>query len=325
MLLGILSILLLGLTLAAFYCRIWWCEIVDYFRLQMAGVALLFFLSGLLTANFFSVMLNIASMALNIYRSRNFLPRFSPGGIVQDKDVLFINAWKQTDRPELIGAVIDAAEPSLVLIAEFSPRLEEKLKPVLEEFPHRLATPTRGRARNCLYSKCELKEAKVIRHAKTGAFLIYAKTKLRDREWQIVTAHPKPGFNRKRHETRAEYFEKIEPVISGAKLPVLLMGDFAAVPWGSRFKEFLLRARLCNPLKEKGYAVTWPAKFPLLGVPMDYILLSESENYRDLHIGPFTGSSHFPVSIKLQKPGEQREKRKMELKSSRAVGQNGAT
>ena len=98
------------------------------------------------------------------------------------------------------------------------------------------------------------------------------------------------------------------------------MGDFGMVPWADRFRHFLKKAKLQNPLRKYGYEVTWPVNFPLLGVPMDYILISESENYRDLHMGPYTGSGHFPVSLKLEAPQETREKREMELKTSEAVG-----
>ena len=301
MLLELLSIIILGLTLAGYSHRIWWCEILDFFRLQLAVVALLLFLMAFAGGSFIAGIATLAATGINLHRIRHFLPHFSPGGIVHHKSVLAVNAYKQRKNIKALTSVISAADPSVLLVMEMGPPVQKALNSLLEEFPHHLQAPAREGYKVCLLSKNELKDKKISCHDRSGGLLLRAKTVINGKEWQVFSAHPKPGFTRQRLEERALYFNKIAPIIAKSELPVLLMGEFNAVPWGHRFLQFLERANLQNPMRGYGYGITWPVKFPVLGVPLDYILVSRDQPYHDLHFGPYSGSDHFPVCINLGK------------------------
>jgi len=303
MILELLSLIILIVTAAGFLRAMWWFDVLDFFRLQYACVALLLLCIALYDVDFISASLNILSLILNIYRMRHFMPRLRSSDVSQNKDVLSINAFEKNIDFDSLKDAIHGADPQLLLIMEITDEIEAALRDVLKLYKHKLQTPVRDGFNICLFSKNPLEETEISIHGSDGTPFLQAQTTIHSQPYQVFCAHPKPALSKDWHKQRSIYFDEVAPIIARADLPVLVLGDFNAVPWEDKFQAFLQKTNLKSTLEGYGYKITWPVFFPVMGVPMDHILVTKDQAYSDLNVGPYAGSDHFPISINLGSSG----------------------
>lgn len=296
----IAALLLFILTCAGFLKWAWWFTILDFFRLQYACAAILVFILSLWFFNPLALCLCGVITFINLYRVRHFLPRFSSGKIYQNKDILSINAHKENIALDKLKSLIEGADAHIVLIMEMTDEIETALGSTLNHYPYRLEHPVRDGFRICLLSKAEMTEPNISFHGPGDTPLLQADITVKGKAYHVFSAHPKPALNKAWHQERETYFAEIKPIIASSTLPVIVLGDFNSVPWETHFTAFLEDTNLRSTVEDTGYKMTWPVYFPLLGVPMDHILLTKGIGFSDLHFGPYAGSDHFPITINLQ-------------------------
>lgn len=300
MMMYVLTFLLVFFTCAGFSAKPWWFAILDFFRLHYACVALVLLCLSILYMEPVLIVLNTAVIGVNLYRIRGFLPNFNSIGVLQRKKVMSVNVYKENKDPAALAQTIHEANPDVLLLMEMTGRMSKALQPVLKRYSYSLETPVRDGFKICLYSKNPLDEKNITYHGRSDTPLLHAKTHIDGNLYQVFSAHPKPSRSAQWHAERIEYFNEVEDVLAAAnKLPVIMLGDFNTVPWEPAFQKFLNRAGLKSTIEGYGYHMTWPVFFPILGIPMDHILVSKNKKYDDLHIGPYVGSDHFPISLNL--------------------------
>ena len=304
MLLIILSILtttILLLTLLGYSKLVWWFTILDFFRLQYACVAFLLLCGSIFIGSIPLSLVNALLVCTNIYRIRHFFPHL-PHKPVQDanKTIFSVNAYKDNHDPEELREILQKTDPQLLLIIEMTEHLEKKLITEFSNYAYRLQTPVRDGFSICLLSKEPLEDTDITHHGPGNTPLMRARTKINGKNYQIYSAHPKPALNKKWSEERHQYFSEIQEIVADKNgEPVIVMGDFNSVPWEKHFVTFLTKTNLKSTIKDQGYKVTWPVYFPLMGIPMDHILMSHGENYSNVQVGPYVGSDHYPLSLNL--------------------------
>lgn len=80
----------------------------------------------------------------------------------------------------------------------------------------------------------------------------------------------------------------------------ILIGDFNATPWSSRFRHLLAAGGLRDTLRGRGYQGSWPASAPaILRLPIDHALVSDRLRVLSRHLGPDLGSDHLPLLLTL--------------------------
>ena len=307
MMLELFTIGIFLFTVLGLFRWVWWFSILDFFRLQYLFVAVILLCVSIYYVDLFSGVLNLASIFINLFRMRHYLPTFSPGNVYQHKDVLSVNAYKHNRAPGELKKLIKGAEASVVLIIELTDELEDEIHDALSDYKHRLETEVREGFRICLLSKEPLDSAEITEHGPGHTPLLQARTIIKGQTFQIYSAHPKPALSGKWFDERQDYFDDVLKCIKRSDYPVLMMGDFNSVPWEGHFQAFIKEAALKSTLHGYGYQVTWPAFLKIFGIPMDHILISKPVAYRDLCVGPYVGSDHYPISLSLGKgrTGEQ--------------------
>lgn len=287
------------MTLAGFSRQVWWFTILDFFRLQYACLAVFLLAVAFYTINIYVIILVPMIVGLNLYRIRLFLPNFQTGDIIQNKDVLSVNAYQKNHDPKALAKTISMANPQVLLIMEMTEKLENALHEKLAAYPYRLKSPVRDGFEIWLLSKTPLEDTRITKHCPSETPLLSARVNIRGKDYRVFSAHPKPALNKHWYMERQAYFDEVEKVVAQADLPVLMLGDFNAVPWEKRFTEFLHKTNLKSTLEGHGYKVTWPVYFPVMGIPMDHILITRNAEYNHLRTGPYVGSDHYPVSLKI--------------------------
>lgn len=300
MLMYILTFVLAFCTLAGYFNKPWWFSILDFFRLHYAALSLFLLCISIWYMDPFLMAAHAVIVLVNLWRIRNFLPNFKSVGVAQQKKVMSVNAYKDNRAPKQLAIAIHEANPDLLLIMEMTGKVAQALSPVLERYTYSLETPVRDGFKISLFSKNPLDKEKITYHGPGNTPLLQARTHIEGRKNQVFSAHPKPPLSAQWCNERAAYFFEVERTINeNNDLPIIMLGDFNSVPWESHFKGFLDSTQLKSTIEGYGYHTTWPAFFPLLGIPMDHILISKDKKYNDLHVGPYVGSDHYPISLNL--------------------------
>lgn len=88
-----------------------------------------------------------------------------------------------------------------------------------------------------------------------------------------------------------------------AGTPVIVAGDFNQTPWTPWHQRFLERSGLLDAAGTSWPAPTrhpfWPFAWRALAIPIDRITVRPGIGVHDLHVGPFLGSDHYPVTADL--------------------------
>jgi endonuclease/exonuclease/phosphatase (EEP) superfamily protein YafD len=104
----------------------------------------------------------------------------------------------------------------------------------------------------------------------------------------------RPTRNPYIHELQMKRLASIVGAVTG---PVVLAGDFNAVPWSASFR----RLRAHTGLKPHAQMMpTWPAlPVSLPQFALDHVLLSSDLDVQGARLGSAVGSDHYPVIVDL--------------------------
>lgn len=302
-----LSATLLFISLLPLLWKYWWIEILDLFRLQFAFVALLLTAVSVSQLNWIAALISAAALITDLYRIRTIMPVCKKedtsgkdkAGSRNKRQIMSANVLKSNKKTQVLASVLQEAAPEVLLLLEMTPKLSGELSHILASYPYSQEMPVRDGHKMILLSKHPLKDLTTRTLTQGDTPLISARVTIDTTLFHLICIHPKPSFSRKWHCQRQEYFDRVADIVRKSDPPVILMGDFNSVPWVSSFRNFLKDTHLYSIMERQGFKITWPAFFLPAGLPFDHILLSQGVDFNSLQTGPFIGSDHYPVSIRL--------------------------
>ena len=88
-----------------------------------------------------------------------------------------------------------------------------------------------------------------------------------------------------------------------ATTPVIVAGDYNQTPWTPWHQRFLERSGLIDAAGTSWPAPTrhpfWPFAWRAIAIPIDRLSVRPGTGVNGLHVGPFLGSDHYPVTADL--------------------------
>jgi len=177
-----------------------------------------------------------------------------------------------------------------------------------EIYPYHIADPREDNFGIWLMSKHPItKKRSVSRSDRTpiGEIpLIDADISMNGQTIRIFGAHPIPPISKDAAISRSNYLSLIEARLAENTSPTILMGDLNCTTWSPQFDKL---STLRSAAYGYGLHLTWKpfAIVPLLGLPIDHILLSKELRVEDFSTGRAAGSDHRPLNAKISLPGTQ--------------------
>lgn len=293
------TLILCCLTFLGFARKVWWgFTLFDFPRIHYAIAAIGFSVWSTYLGDMAFALANMTLAAFNFYRFRGFWPRFYKTRTGR-RQILVINSYRKNVAPAKLQQTIQDADADILLLLEINDWLEGELDEAIKTYPYRLECPVRDGFRICLLSKKELHDPVIQHFGPDETPLLKASVELGGKTYHLFSAHPRPARSASYYKSRNKYLDEIVSALNESESPKIVMGDFNSVPWEGHFQNFLAATDLKCTLENRGYRMTWPVFLPILGVPMDHILASRDIRFNDLHIGPYVGSDHFPISVNL--------------------------
>jgi endonuclease/exonuclease/phosphatase (EEP) superfamily protein YafD len=193
------------------------------------------------------------------------------------------------------------ARPDLVFVVEVDRHWIEALRPLHEDYPHRILHPRDDFWGLALYARIGLVEPEV-RHLLTG-YVPSLRTGLRLGSGAVVEfhgLHPKPPTPRQGTGLRdAELLLTAEAARAGGR-PAVVGGDLNAAAWSTITGLMQRIGGLLDPRVGRGFFLTFPTWVPApLRFPIDHVLFTPEFRLRAIEVLPDIGSDHLPLLARL--------------------------
>jgi endonuclease/exonuclease/phosphatase (EEP) superfamily protein YafD len=196
-------------------------------------------------------------------------------------------------------ALVEEADPDLVLLIETDSWWDRQLEPLKAAYPHMVGQPQENSYGMHLFSRFEMVAPEVrflveddVPSIMTGLVLPSGA------QISFYGLHPKPPPQQDTAERDAELLIVGKEVREGTA-PSIVAGDLNDVAWSKTNSLFQDVSGLLDPRIGRGPHSTFHANWPLLRWPIDHVFFEESFMLLDIAVMHDIGSDHFPFYVAL--------------------------
>jgi endonuclease/exonuclease/phosphatase (EEP) superfamily protein YafD len=314
-LLGLGTLAVVATLLPIWKTTKWWVRICDFPRFQIALLALSVILGTFLRGQpfgWFDWAFLTSLISVVVWQS-TWVGPYLPGtprtmkscdGSVPDLDqiaLLTTNVLQQSRGVERLLNIIKRANPDLVLTVEVDEWWNERLFTGLRSgYPYDIRYPLSNGYGLALFSRLELLEPEVRFVLDDAIPSIRTRVKLRSGALvDIYGVHPRPPAIQQDSAERDIELIRIAIEIEGRGAPAIVLGDLNDVAWSPTTLEFMRAGNLLDPRRGRGFYNTYPARWPGLRYPLDYIFSTKHFRICAMHVLPAFGSDHLPLIATL--------------------------
>ena len=276
----------------------WWgLELLSHFRVQyiaLAGLAIVIAIA--LRARLVAAMLG-ATALVNGLPVLGYLPTAEGPGAGVPVTILNMNVNSANRNHAAIVAAIRTADADIVSVIELTPALEAALAGLAGEYPHRALEAELGNFGIGLLSKHPLVRASPVAVGDTLA--IDAELMLGNASIRFLAVHPPPPVGRELAAARNRSLEALTAHVGTIDGAVVVCGDFNLTPYSPHFSRLTRATGLRDSRAGQGIGFSWPASFPLLGIPIDHCLIDDAFGVDSVRRLAAIGSDHYPVEVRL--------------------------
>jgi endonuclease/exonuclease/phosphatase (EEP) superfamily protein YafD len=296
----VLSVLALLASACVLLARTWWFfELFSHFRVQLlAGLLVLLLTALVLRRRAMAVALGIATLIAGL-PIRDYVVPMNHGEASQRAEIRIITANVLVANRDPAGLldVLQSGDPDVFVIVEFTDRFADALKVLEDTYPHAVLAPARGAFGIALYSRWPLRNQHVFELAGTSA--IHAELLSGNDRVHVIAAHLLPPMTSTMAATRNAQLRGLGDFVGTLSGPIVVAGDLNITPYSPYFVDFTERSGLRSALRGFGPSYTWPTFMPILGIPIDHVLVSDDLEIANYARAAALGSDHFPVVVDM--------------------------
>lgn len=297
--LGELSLIATAFVLLA---RIWWFfELFSHFRMQLLATQCVLLIAFLVLRRPMWALIIGAVGVINGVAVRDYLVPVRDFAGAEDRAVeirvLTANVLASNSDPAKFVDLIEAEEPDVFAVLEFTQTFAEALDSLTENYPNQILIPQRGPFGIAVYSRWPIVGRNVLELE--GITGIDAEIMDARGAWHFIAEHHVPPMNSDMAALRNRQLVRLGQYVNTIAAPRVVVGDFNITPFSPWFRDFAEQTTLENALRGRGPSYSWPEFFPLLGIPIDHVLVSPEFTVVDYHRAGDIGSDHFPVIVDM--------------------------
>lgn len=326
-LLAIGSLMIAATVIPLVRADAWWIRIFDFPRLQITVLSVLVLALVLLLREDPTTWDHVFLAALALcaaYQCYRMFPytRLASREVQnarnrspEDTVSLFVfNVLMDNRQSQKLLAMIEQHDPDIVLAVETDQRWKQELTTLEQSRPYTVLQPQDNTYGMVLYSRLELRDAKVKFLIEDDIPSIHARVVLRSgAEVQLRCLHPRPPAPQESESTTDRDAELlvVAKELKGKDDPALVAGDLNDVAWSRTNDLFQSISGMLDPRVGRGFFHTFSANWHFIRFPLDHVFSSKHFRLVDFKRLPHCGSDHFPVFIKLSyEPDAEAEQEK---------------
>ena len=290
------------LTVAGYLGAIWWgFDLVSHFRVQY--IALLVPVLALLVGVRWRRTAALAGLAL-VANLAPVVPLYLGQPMEADGsgtiEILSFNVTASNPERASVLDYLAASGADIIFLHESSTDWEDALS--RSDLPYRMVSAREpGSVFGTLALVGDNAVANRIPLGNFGQLSIEVVTELDGTEIKVLGTHPLSPVTPARAAARDEQLRIIGAWAAVQDVPVIVTGDFNASTWSRGFGLVTGEANLINSQRGFGVQASWPAGYPLFGIPIDHLVHSRELTTVDRHLGESLGSDHFSLFVTVGK------------------------
>ncbi len=293
--LGTVAVSALGLLAQSF----WMLELLTHFRLQYLAAQLPLLLVCLWYRRWLLVSLLLPVTAINAAAVAPYWPReTSAVAGTQSVELMTVNLYGRNDEHARFIELVSRERPDVLLLLEYTSRWAASLEPLEADYPYRIADARDGSFGMALFARVPLAEAS--RLDLRGVPAIDASFELGVGETvRFIGVHLRPPMSAEAAGERNAQLARVGEIVKTEPGSLIVAGDFNATPYSPVLAGWLERMALKDARRGRGFGMSWPVSLPILGIPIDHVLVSEDFLVDAHYYGAAFGSDHYPVVTRL--------------------------
>lgn len=305
---GVIALLFSLLTIGSLLGRFYWAlDVLSHYHIQYTIVLGLCVLLLLVLRTFrLLVLLPVVALLVNLYLVVPFfLPLSATSAQAADEvptlRVMALNISTSNAGYAKVVALIRERQPDLVFMSEVREDLLAILRTELaEEYPYLHAEPSRMTLGVAFLSKQPFLRVDTVFPGDRGRRYLHAELDWQGDSVTVVGIHPLPPMAARWAASRNSEIALMGQVANSTDQPFILLGDLNASPWSVPMRNLMATTDLGYALQGHGIWPTWLLAGPVLGAPLDYVLISPEWQVVNYVEGGDIGSDHVPIQADLR-------------------------
>jgi endonuclease/exonuclease/phosphatase (EEP) superfamily protein YafD len=292
----------------------WWVRIWDFPRFQIALVALILLVTTPLvhTPEGLLDWMLLGSLVGVVLWQSTWVGPYLPGTPRQVKTckkndgsnriaLLTTNVLQTNRDAHRLIKIIRKADPDLVLAVEVDEWWAQRLLEGLgAKYAYKICYPLSNGYGLALFSRLELVGPKVQFILDEAIPSVQTGVRLRSGSVvQVYGVHPRPPSLFQDTTERDIELLRVARNIADSETPAIVLGDLNDVAWSPSTMTFMKTGDLLDPRRGRGFFNTYPARWPGLRYPLDYIFSTRHFKVCSMRVLPAFGSDHLPLTAEL--------------------------
>ncbi len=195
---------------------------------------------------------------------------------------------------------LDQTQPDLIVLTEFGFEQQAALAELVRSHPFGLRSPQNNPFGIAVFSRFPGRFQMLQNEDILPS--IYAEIQVDGRALRLLASHPFPPLGEAGRERRDRQLRRLAELLppGSASLPLIVAGDFNAVPWNAPLTDFAEKLNLRGSSGSYFHGGTFPTWAGPFGLTLDHILVSPEFRLKEFHRGPDVGSDHLPIAADLE-------------------------
>ncbi|MEZ4591683.1 MAG: endonuclease/exonuclease/phosphatase family protein [Chloroflexota bacterium] len=275
----------------------WLGDVVALFVPYLAGGTAVLLLIFLLLRHRTGLILSGMALLLNLLPLMAYLPKSDSAVASQPTDLrlMVYNIYYRNNDLDAIRAEVDAFDPDIIFLMEYSFAIQAEIEAQFADYPYRLIEPSRMTSGVALFSRVPITASEVYRFEGTRIPIIEAIFDVAGQAVTLVGGHPWPPIDRwaSLHALQVADVQRVAALADG---PLIVAGDFNAVPWSFALRQLQAAAGVQDTRRGLGRLTTWSGP-PLVRLSLDHVFASDELAVQGYAYGQPGGSDHLPLVV----------------------------
>lgn len=299
--LGVVAASALGLLADSF----WMLELITHFRLQLLAVQLSLLVVFLWRRRWLFLALIVPFAVVNATFVAPYWPSEDAIDTAPDTvELMAVNLYGGNSAYSRFVDVARREQPDVLLLLEYNSRWDSALTSLSAEYPHQVVADREDFFGMALLSRIPLKDADIVDLLGVPAIVATLERGSGD-PLRFVGVHLEPPMSAREARQRNAQLDLLGEIAAAEPRPLIVAGDFNATPYSPVLAGWLDRTGLRDARRGRGFGMSWPVAMPVLGIPIDHVLVSEDFLVAAHYYGAAFGSDHYPVVTRLALRGKQ--------------------
>lgn len=207
------------------------------------------------------------------------------------------NVLSQNQDTESFLKLVDEVDADILCVQEVTERWQEALQPLEAEYTVHAAVPRPDNFGIALFSRLSgpLPE---IEYGRDAAASLVLNTTVAGQPLALLNLHAVPPLGGQKAALRRQELQRARAWLDDQTGAAVLMGDLNLTMYSPVYRDLVRGSQLKNARAGKGPLGTWPAKAPIMRLPLDQCLVQGVE-VMDCRTVPIPGSDHLGLVVDI--------------------------